>query len=170
MIADAIRKINDGMVGLGEKRVPAAPIAKFLLSRLENDEELAAFVNQDHKTLQKCFDFVHEQALKHLDKKNGWIDDDEVYQMAVDYYFADDAELERQKAEKAAQDKIESDKRMEESRVRAAERTAEFEAEKSRKAIEKKQAPGQICMFSAFGGDEGGDDDENSEQSLVEAA
>ena len=144
---DAIKKINESMDGLKENRVPAVPIAKYLTGRLEDDENLAAQVIQDHKTLQKCFDFVYEQVRKHLDSKNGWIDDDEVYQMAVDYFQADDAELERKKAEQTAIKEAERKRQSEENRRLSEERKAKAESEKAQKALDKKQSTGQISLF-----------------------
>ena len=149
MIADAIRKINEQMDGLSEKRVPATPIVKYLVERLESDEKLASLVNQEHKTLKKCFDFVYEQASKHAKGTSGmyWIDDNDVYLMAIDYFLADDAELERIKAEEAAEAEEKRKLRQEENRKSAQERAAQLEAEKAQKAVDKKQAQGQMSLL-----------------------
>jgi len=154
MIDDAIKKINDEFEGLSsENRVPAAPIVKYLTERLqgENDEELAANVMQEHKTMHKCFDFVYEQAKNHLGSKNGWIEDGEVYAMAVDYFTMDDAELERKKAEEAAKKAEENARRNEEDAAKAAEvkakKDAETKAKKAEKKAEKNKTEGQISLF-----------------------
>jgi hypothetical protein len=165
MIADAIKKIKDSMEGMDEKRVPAEPISKYLINRMESDEQLAAFFVQEHKTLQKCFDFVYEQVKKHLDSKPGWVEDNDVYLMAVDYIIADDAALEKQKAEDEAKEaearKVREEQNrilMEERRVKSdsdkAEKDAKKKAEAAKKALEKKQAPGQISLFDDWGADD----------------
>lgn len=137
-----------------------APIAAYLQTRLEGgDEELAAQVSQEHKTFQKCIDFVAKQCEKHLGGKvNGQISDNDVYLMAVDYFRADDAELERQKAvedaieaEKRKEREIEN-KRLSEERIAQAnvareQREADKKAEAAKKAAAKKQAEGQLGLF-----------------------
>jgi hypothetical protein len=110
----AIKKITDSMQGCEEKRVPAAPIAKYLKEKCKQDKEFCTLVMQEHKTLEKCFDFVFEQAKNHLNNDGGgWIEDNDVYMMAVDYFNLDDAEIERQKAEEAA--KLEEARRQREA-------------------------------------------------------
>ena len=151
MIADAIEKIDDEMVNLDEKRVPALPIVNYLTEQLEGDEKLAELVNQEHKTLEKCFEFVYEQAKKHLNNSNGWIDDNEVYLMAIDYYLADDAELERQKAIEAAENEEKRKVQAEENRIRSEERAAAAQAEKAQKAVAKKQVEGQMSLLDLAG-------------------
>lgn len=157
MIADAIKKINDEMGDLEEKRVPAAPIVKYLIERLESDEKLSALVNQTHKTLKKCFDFVYEQVRKHAgeqtDKQSNtvWIDDNDVYLMAVDYFLADDAELERIKVAKEVEEDKKRQERMEENRINAENIAKQAALDKAQKALDKKQAPGQMSLLDLAG-------------------
>ena len=170
MIVDAINKIKSSMEGLKEKRVPAEPIIKYLTGRMEDDAEFATLIMQEHKTLQKCFDFVYEQARNHLNNQNGWIDDEEVYLMAADYFLADDAELERQKAETKAKEDEKRKQREAKNRILAEERKAKTEAdnavkaeqkriEASQKAAKKKQSENQLSLFDF------GDDDDGQEES-----
>lgn len=144
---DAIIKINESMKNLEEKRVPAEPIVKYLIGRLENDEILAAQIMQEHKTVQKCFDFVYKQAHKHLDGKSGWIDDDEVFQMAVDYFQMDDAELEREKAIEEAKRAEERKRQQEEAQRLRDQRKAEADVVAAQKTLDKKQVQGQLSLF-----------------------
>jgi len=60
-IADAVSKINTSKDETKHSWISdlIAPIAVYLQTRLENgDDELAAQVTQEHKTYQKCIDFV----------------------------------------------------------------------------------------------------------------
>jgi len=129
------------------------PISIYLLGRLENDndDELATWVVQEHKTYQKCINFVADQCHKHLNGKPGQISDNEVYLMAIDYFRADDAELERQKKAAEAVDAENRAKRNEESRILAEEHKAKSEADKqveaSKKAAGKKMVDGQLGLF-----------------------
>ena len=97
----AVNKINNQAQDCQEKRVPAEPIIIFLKKHCVGNDEFGALVIQEHKTLIKCFNFVFERAKNHLNGVNGWIEDNDIYMMAEDYFSFDDAELERQKAEEA---------------------------------------------------------------------
>jgi len=130
----AIKKITDNMQDCEEKRIPAEPIARYLKEKCKQDKEFCALVVQEHKTLEKCFDFVFEQAKNHLNNGGGWIEDNDVYMMAEDYFNLDDAEIERQKAEEEA-------KREEARRQREAER------EQFRKAPHVKADTEQMTLF-----------------------
>jgi regulator of protease activity HflC (stomatin/prohibitin superfamily) len=161
-IADAVSKINANQDETKHNWISdlIAPIAFYLQIRLEGgDEDLAVQITQEHKTFQKCIDFVAKQCEKHLGGKvNGQISDNDVYLMAVDYFRADDAELERQKAiedaieeEKRKEREIEN-KRLSEERIAKAsadkaQREADKKAEAAQKAFAKKQAEGQLGLF-----------------------
>ena len=173
---EAIKKISDSKGDTKHDFVSflISPIAEYLLDRLnDGNEELAAQVNSEHKTLQKCIDFVAEQCQKQLDGKPGQIADAEVYQMAMDYFAIDDAELERQKAEaevkrqeQRKEQEAANQRLMEERKAKAeadkAEKAAQKKVEATKKAAEKKQAEGQLSLF--------GFDDEESTQEEAEAA
>ena len=151
MQQDAILKINSGTEKLKETRVPAEPIAQFLVKMCEEDAELAAQVVQEHKTMDKCFAFVYEQARKHLDGKDGWIDDNEVYLMAVDYFRLDDEALELQKAEEDAKREAETQKRIAESKEKQAAANEQKAQDAKQKAAKKSAASkvldGQQSLF-----------------------
>jgi len=161
-INDAVSKIN---ASKGETKHSwisdlISPIAIYLQSKLEGgDEELAAQVTLEHKTYQKCIDFVAVQCEKHLGGKvNGQISDNDVYLMAIEYFRADDAELERQKVaddaieaekrkERDAENKRLNDERIAKANANKALREADKKVEASKKAAEKKQAAGQLGLF-----------------------
>ena len=138
MQQEAVKKITDGMQDCQEKRVPAEPIARFLTEKCGGDGDFCALVMQEHKTLEKCFAFVYEQAKNHLDSAGGWIEDNDVYMMAIDYFSLDDAELERQKAEEEA-------KRAEERRKEDEERQQRINEAKAQKA--RAANPEQLSLF-----------------------
>ena len=128
MQAEAIKKIVDSMQDCKEQRIPAEPIMRYLTGKCGEGDEFCALVIQEHKTLEKCFNFVYEQARKHLNNaSNGWIEDNDVYMMAEDYFSLDDAEIERQKAEEEAKLAEERAKRDEEYKQRIADRANTLE-------------------------------------------
>jgi hypothetical protein len=138
MEQEAIKKITESMQECKEKRVPAEPIARYLTGKCGGDGEFCALVMQEQKTLEKCFSFVYEQVKNHLNGNNGWISDNDVYMMALDYFYLDDAELERQKAEEEAKREQERVQR----EAERARRTAEF-----KNAPSKKTEDEQISLF-----------------------
>ncbi len=66
------------------------PIIGYLLERCREDEELAEDVVQEHKTWQKCFDYIYEQARKQMKGNCAAVRDNVVYEWAEDYYHKDD--------------------------------------------------------------------------------
>ena len=142
MIPEAINKILSSMGNCHESRVPAAPIAEFLEGKCQEDEEFAALVIQEHKTLSKCFSFVYDQAYNHLNHQNGWISDHDVYMMAVDYFALDDEELERQKLEEEEKRQQERQQREEERQQKAAQ-----EKEAKKNAAELAAGMDQLSLF-----------------------
>jgi hypothetical protein len=146
MTAEAIAKIDAGMLDSKETKVSAEPIAKFLRGKCSEDD-FAALVSQEHKTLDKCFAFVYEQVQKHLNRRQGWIDDNEVYAMAVDYFNLDDAEIERRKAEDAQKAEEERQRRDAESKKKAEEAKELKAKEAKHKAFTKQVNEGQMSLF-----------------------
>lgn len=143
----AVRKITEAMGESAEKRVPAEPIAGFLKKKCGEDEAFAALVTQEHKTLAKCFDFVYEQAQNHLNHASGWISDEDVYRMALDYFALDDAEMERLKDEEAKKREEERQKREAERAQKAAEDAERKKLEAKQKAQAKRVHEDQLSLF-----------------------
>ena len=81
----------------------ADPIIGYLLERCREDEGLAEDVVQDHKTWQKCFDYIYSQARKQAQGSCAAVRDDVVYEWAEDYYHKDDKAEEEKKAKKGAE-------------------------------------------------------------------
>lgn len=88
----------------------ADPIIGYLLERCREDEGLAEDVVQEHKTWQKCFDYIYSQARKQTKGNCAVVRDDVVYEWAEDYYHKDDKAEEEKKAKKAAEDKAKREK------------------------------------------------------------
>jgi hypothetical protein len=101
VISQAVKKLEKEANSSGGQSVPAIPIYEHLKNVCESDEKFAKLVNQPHKTLIKCFDCVYEQVRKNVAKggNSTWVADEIVYNLSIDYYKLDDAEIERRKEE-----------------------------------------------------------------------
>jgi len=95
----------------------ADPIIGYLLERCREDEGLAEDVVQDHKTWQKCFDYIYSQARKQAQGSCAAVRDDVVYEWAEDYYHKDDRAEEEKKAKKAAETKAKRGKSVAEKKT-----------------------------------------------------
>lgn len=82
----------------------AEPVIGHLLKRCEEDCGLSEDVCQEHKTWDKCFSYIYEEARK-LAKGNRHcaVRDDVVYEWAEDYFHKDDKAEEEKKARGNAQ-------------------------------------------------------------------
>lgn len=141
----------------------AEPVIGYLLKRCEEDNGLAQDVMQKHKTWEKCFDYIYDQARKQAKgERSAAVRDDVVYEWAEDYYHKDDKAEEEKKAKEAAERK----KKAEENKKKAAEKKAtekdkSKEAEKKKEADKPAEAPkpkknpkemdGQMNLFSMMG-------------------
>ena len=85
--------------------LPVFPIVRYLKNKCQNDAAFATLVNDEQKTLAKCFAHVTSEVKKALNSQNGWLDDNEVYAYAETYYMTDEATFERLAAEKAEEEK-----------------------------------------------------------------
>lgn len=126
----------------------AEPILSHMIDRCKESETLADAVCQTHKTWEKCFKYIMDQARKLKSGNCAMVKDSVVYEWAEDYYRLDDKALEEKKADTAGKDK-------------AAKETSkpEAKADKPKKEPEKKEAPkkrsneleGQMDLFSMMG-------------------
>ncbi len=141
----------------------ADPVVCYLLERCRKDEGLAEDVVQEHKTWQKCFDYIYSQAKKQTKGNSAVVRDDVVYEWAEDYYHKDDKAEEEKKAKKAAEDKAKREKfEAERKTVKAKGNTdkAEKVFAPSKPEIPKvppkpkknrKEIDGQLDMFAMMG-------------------
>lgn len=147
----------------------AEPIISYLLKRCEEDEGVAEDVAQEHKTWNKCFNFICESARKSAKGNSRCaVRDDVVYEWAEDYYHMDDkAEEEKRAKEKAEREKKQKEdqkKRIKGMEKRkAAKETTPAPKESAKKEEKPKATPvekpkknskdmdGQMDLFSLMG-------------------
>lgn len=114
-VVGAVTKLQEELKKAKDKSF-ADPIIKHLIERCRESESLASDVCQDHKTWEKCYKYIYEQARKQAKGSSCAVRDDVVYEWAEDYYHKDDkAEEEKKAREKLAAKKMaETKKAMEE--------------------------------------------------------
>lgn len=127
--------------------IPVFPIVRYLKNKCLSDDDFAALVNDEKKTLSKCFSYVTDEVKKALNSKDGWLDDNEVYAYAETYYMTDEAVFEQIAAEKAEAEKKRQEevakkrKEQEEKRKKANEKKKKKEAEEKKKEPVAEKAP-----------------------------
>ncbi|MCI8889237.1 MAG: hypothetical protein HFG70_14310 [Hungatella sp.] len=141
----------------------AEPIIGYLLERCREDEGLAEDVVQDHKTWQKCFDYIYSQARKQAQGNCAAVRDDVVYEWAEDYYHKDDKAEEEKKAKKVAEARAKRENSAEEKKTAKAKgNTDKAEKVSAPSKPEAPQAPpkpkkngkemdGQLDLFAMMG-------------------
>jgi len=144
------------------------PVIEYLLKRCAEDEGLAEDVLQEHKTWQKCFDYIYNQANKQSKGNYTFVREDIVYEWAEDYYHKDDKAEEEKKAKKeeernasqASQKKAaESKKAAEKSKGKETAEVSPPVKEKKEEKVKEQPKPkksgsdieGQLDMFSLMG-------------------
>ena len=88
----------------------AEPVVKHLIERCKESESLASDICQNHKTWEKCYQYINEQARKQAKGNSCAVRDDVVYEWAEDYYHKDDKAEEEEKAKAAKKAKEEGKK------------------------------------------------------------
>lgn len=145
----------------------AEPIIGNLLKRCEEDTGLAQDVIQEHKTWNKCLQYIFDKARKQAKGNRAAVRDDVVYEWAEDYYHKDDKAEEERKAKEAAERKKKEEERKEKCAKAAEKKSADKKnvkqnAKKEDKAEEKpaeqqkpkkasKEIDGQMDLFSMMG-------------------
>ena len=142
----------------------AEPIIGYLLKRCEEDEGLAEDVAQEHKTWQKCFDYIYSQARKEAKGNCVAVRDEVVYEWAEDYYHKDDTAEEEKKAKEAAERKEKEEERRKKAveQKKTDKKNPKQVAKKEDKAEEKpaelpktkknpRELDGQLDLFSMMG-------------------
>ena len=174
-IDEAVKKLQDELKSAKEGY--AEPILSHMIDRCKESETLADAVCQTHKTWEKCFKYIMDQARKLKSGNCAMVKDSVVYEWAEDYYRLDDKALEekktkeakeREKKQKADQQKrLDGMKKRAEKKAKAVEKDKaaqeapkpEAKAEKPKKEPEKKETPkkrsneleGQMDLFSMMG-------------------
>jgi len=178
-IDEAVKKLQGELKSAKEGY--AEPILSHMIDRCKESETLADAVCQTHKTWEKCFKYIMDQARKLKSGNCAMVKDSVVYEWAEDYYRLDDKALEekktkeakeREKKQKADQQKrLDGMKKRAEKKAKAVEKDKvaqeapkpetklEAKADKPKKEPEKKEAPkkrsneleGQMDLFSMMG-------------------
>ena len=170
-VVGAVTKLQEELKKAKDKSF-ADPIIKHLIERCRESESLASDVCQDHKTWEKCYRYIYEQARKQAKGSSCAVRDDVVYEWAEDYYHRDDKALEEKKAaeakEREKKQKADQQKRLDGMKKRAEKKAKtagkeatkpEAKADKPKKEPEKKEPPkkrsneleGQMDLFSMMG-------------------
>lgn len=165
-VVGAVTKLQEELKKAKDKSF-ADPIIKHLIERCRESESLASDVCQDHKTWEKCYKYIYEQARKQAKGSSCAVLDDVVYEWAEEDKKAKEA-AEREKKQKADQQKrLDGMKKRAEKKAKtvgkdkAAKKAPkpETKADKPKKEPEKKEAPkkksneleGQMDLFSMMG-------------------
>ena len=101
-VVGAVTKLQEELKKAKDKSF-ADPIIKHLIERCRGSESLASDVCQDHKTWEKCYKYIYEQARKQAKGSSCAVRDDVVYEWAEDYYHKDDKAEEEKKAREKKQ-------------------------------------------------------------------
>lgn len=160
-VVGAVTKLQEELKKAKDKEF-AKPVVEHLIERCKESESLASDVCQDHKTWEKCYKYIYEQARKQAKGGSCAVRDDVVYEWAEDYYHKDDKAEEEKKAEAKEKTKKQMkklDERADKARKKSEkkptakkpkEKAGESEPEtKSKK--NNKDMDGQLDMFSFFG-------------------
>ena len=137
----------------------ADPVIKHLIERCKESESLASDICQDHKSWEKCYKYIYEQARKQAKGSSCAVRDDVVYEWAEDYFHKDDKAEEDKKAKEAAErkkkqdEKTKTDSKKKEVSKPAVEPEKKTEAPKpeTKPKRNNKDMDGQLDMFSLLG-------------------
>ncbi len=134
----AIAKLQAELEKAKEKEF-AKPVIEYLMERCRQSESLAADISQSHKTWEKCYKYIYEEARKKLNSKSGPVRDDVVFEWAEDYFHLDDKALEEKKAKEEAERKKKSAEKKKQDTEKKG-KTTSVKSPKSGKKEEKKPA------------------------------
>ena len=146
---EAVLKLEVQLETQKSYMLPVFPIVRYLKNKCLADADFASKVNDEKKTLEKCFRFVAEEVRKALCGSNGWLDDNEVYALAETYFLTDEAvfekmELERKEAAKRRQEEVVKKRKEQEEKRKAAMKKSKNKSEEKKEpvaaAIETAQA------------------------------
>lgn len=133
-------------------------IIEYLLKRVEESEALAQDIMLEHKSFDRCYEFIVSKAKSQAKNGCAMIKDETVYEWAEDYFHLDDKELvekenkEKEEKKKAADNKPKPEPEKEKTKSKPVEKpkAEPKKAEKQHKSSE--QIEGQIDMFSFMAG------------------
>lgn len=157
-VVGAVTKLQEELKKAKDKAF-ADPVIKHLIERCKESESLASDICQDHKTWEKCYKYIYEQARKQAKGSSCAVRDDVVYEWAEDYFHKDDKAEEDKKAKEAAErkkkqdEKTKTDSKKKEVSKPAVEPEKKTEAPKpeTKPKRNNKDMDGQLDMFSLLG-------------------
>lgn len=122
----------------------AEPVIEYLLKRCEEDKGLAEDVLQEHKTWEKCYSYIYEQARGQATGNRAVVRDEVVFEWAEDYFHKDDkAEVKKEKDAKP-QKKTKSEK---ETKKEKKIESPIKEEKKKKKHKQIEELEGQMSIF-----------------------
>lgn len=92
---NAVKTFEGELGNKHDNMVPAKPILNYLIAKAKEDEEFAARVMLEEKTVKECFQYVMQEVRKALKSKSGYLEDQAVYDMATDYFTLDGELIEK---------------------------------------------------------------------------
>jgi len=149
-IKDQAKKKLEKELEKAKNKAFAEPIIGYLLERCAEDKGLSADVVQEHKTWEKCFDYIFAKARKQATGSCAAVRDDVVYEWAEDYYHLDDKAEAGKKAKEAAERK-KADKKNPKQAAKKEDKTEEKIAEPTKPKKNPKEVDGQMDLFSMMG-------------------
>ena len=157
-VVGAVTKLQEELKKAKDKAF-ADPVIKHLIERCEESESLASDICQDHKTWEKCYKYIYEQARKQAKGSSCAVRDDVVYEWAEDYFHKDDKAEGDKKAKEAAERKKKQDEKTKADRKKKEVSKPAVEPEKKTEAPKPEAKPkrnnkdmdGQLDMFSLLG-------------------
>lgn len=133
----AIEKLKRELESEDKSSVPAEPIVKHLISKCESDATFAERVKLKSKNLEECFNYVYSEVKKKLNGVSGWVDDNEVYEMAETYFILEKVDIEAKQPPRPKKEASEVKK--EEKKVK-----------KSTPKLKKKEEPQKLEEMEQF--------------------
>ena len=138
---EAVLKLEIQLENQKSHMLPVFPIVRYLKNKCLADADFASKVNNEKKTLEKCFRFVTDEVRKALGGSNGWLDDNEVYALAETYFLTDEAifekmEQERKEAEKRSQEEVAKKRKEQEEKRKAAVKKSKNKPEEKKSQVE----------------------------------
>lgn len=137
---EAVLKLEVQLETQKSYMLPVFPIVRYLKNKCLADTDFASKVNDEKKTLEKCFRFVAEEVRKALCGSNGWLDDNEVYALAETYFLTDEAvfekmEQERKEAEKRRQEEVAKKRKEQEEKRKTAMKKSKNKSEEKKEPV-----------------------------------
>ena len=154
----AVEKLEKELGSISDKMKKqfAEPCIEYLKKRCDEEDSICEDILQEHKTWEKCYKYVCDQAAKALNRTNGPVWHETVFEWVEDYFHLDDKALE----EKRAKEDAERKKRQADAAQKAKEKKGKTEVnvtvnvslDQNKKKQESKkksnEVEGQMDLFS----------------------